>query len=99
MLHWENSSAPTPPVAAPNLPRRCRQTGLDAEEVTPEPLTLKFYCSWTRNFFSFSFKCLSCSLFECPPSFPVDFFGSPCFFFRFLFLLSLSFLILLVFLL
>jgi hypothetical protein len=28
-----------------NLPRRCRQTGLDAQGVTPELLSLKFYCS------------------------------------------------------
>jgi hypothetical protein len=74
---------------APNLPRRCRQTALDAKGVTPELLKLKFYCSWARDFFSFSFffslsVCLSCSLFDCPPSLPVDFFGSP-FFFLFLF--------------
>jgi hypothetical protein len=30
---------------APNLPRRCRQTGLEAKGVTPELLRLKFYCS------------------------------------------------------
>jgi hypothetical protein len=28
-----------------NLLRRCRQTGLDAQGVTPELLRLKFYCS------------------------------------------------------
>jgi hypothetical protein len=39
---------------------------------------------------------LSCSLFDCPPSLPVDFFGSPFFFFYFF---SLSFLVLLVLLL
>jgi hypothetical protein len=31
-------------MLAPKLHRRCRQTGLDADEVTPE-LRLKFYCS------------------------------------------------------
>jgi hypothetical protein len=29
----------------PNLPKRQRQTGLDAKGVTPELLRLKFYCS------------------------------------------------------
>jgi hypothetical protein len=29
---------------APNLPRRHRQTGLDAKGVSPELLRLKFYC-------------------------------------------------------
>jgi hypothetical protein len=32
-------------MPAPNLPRRCRQTGLDAKGVTPELLRLIFYCS------------------------------------------------------
>jgi hypothetical protein len=70
---------------APNLPRRCRQTGLDAKGVTPEQLRLKF-CSWTRNFFSFFFFLfslsvyLSCSLSDCPPYLPVDFLGCPFFF-------------------
>jgi hypothetical protein len=31
--------------AGSNLPRRRRQTELDAKGVTPELLTLKFYCS------------------------------------------------------
>jgi hypothetical protein len=31
-------------VQAPNLLRRCRQAGLDAEGVTPELIKLKFYC-------------------------------------------------------
>jgi hypothetical protein len=39
---------------APNLPRRHRQTGLDAKRGTPELLRLKFYCSRTGCFF-FSF--------------------------------------------
>jgi hypothetical protein len=51
---------------APNLPRRCRKTGLDAKGVTPELLRLKFYCSWIRGFFfSFLFSlsvCLVCCL-------------------------------------
>jgi hypothetical protein len=42
-------------MPAPNMPRRGRQTGLDAKGVTPELLRLKFYCSWTRNFFFFFF--------------------------------------------
>jgi hypothetical protein len=41
---------------APNLPRRHKQTGLDTKGVTPELLRLKFYCSWTGDFFFF--KCL-----------------------------------------
>jgi hypothetical protein len=46
-------------MPAPNLPRRCRQTRLDAEGVTPELLRLKFYYSWTWNlFFSLFLKCL-----------------------------------------
>jgi hypothetical protein len=48
-------------IPAPNLPRRCRQTGLKAKGATPELVRLKFYCSWTRNFsflFSLFFKCL-----------------------------------------
>jgi hypothetical protein len=76
-------------ILAPNLPRRCRQTGLDVKGVTPELLRLKFYWSQTGNFlFLLSLSvCLSCSLFDCPPSLPVDFFGSPFFFlFFFLFL-------------
>jgi hypothetical protein len=32
-------------MPAPNLPRRCRQTGLDAKGITTELLRLKFYCS------------------------------------------------------
>jgi hypothetical protein len=36
---------------APKLPRRHRQIGLDAKGVTPELLRLKFYCSWTIDFF------------------------------------------------
>jgi hypothetical protein len=45
---------------APNLPRRSRQTGLNARGVTPELLRLKFYCSWTEDIFFFFlfFKCL-----------------------------------------
>jgi hypothetical protein len=43
--------------------------------------------------------CLSCSLFDCSPSLPVDFFVSPFFFFLFHFLFFLSFLVLLVLLL
>jgi hypothetical protein len=64
-------------MLAPNLLGRhrptgeqiSRQTGLDAKGLTPELLRLKFYCSRTRNihFFLF-FKCLSCALFDCPPS-------------------------------
>jgi hypothetical protein len=41
---------------ATNLPRRHRQTGLDAKGVTPDILRLKFYCSWTKNFFLFFFS-------------------------------------------
>jgi hypothetical protein len=88
---------------APKMPRRHKQTGLDAKGVTPELLRLKFYCSWTRDFFFLFpyfflfFKCLCCLMFNYPPSFPVDFFGFPFFFF--LFLLSPSFLVLLVLLL
>jgi hypothetical protein len=49
---------------------------LDAEGVTPElKLRLKFYCSWTWNFF---FVCLFlglfCFLFVCS-SLHIDFFG------------------------
>jgi hypothetical protein len=77
---------------APNLPRRCRQTALDAKRVTPELLRLKFYCSCTRDFFFFSLRvCLSCSLFNYPPSLPVDFSGSPFFFSLFFFFPLLSF--------
>jgi hypothetical protein len=45
---------------APNLPRRCRQTGLNAKGVTSELLRLKFYYSWTGDcfFFFLFFKCL-----------------------------------------
>jgi hypothetical protein len=32
-------------MLAPILPRKHRQTGLDAKAVTPELLSLKFYCS------------------------------------------------------
>jgi hypothetical protein len=85
-LHWENRKAPALPDSGSNLPRRCRQTELDAKGVTPELLRLKFYCFWTGNFFSFLSVCLSCSLFDCPPSLPVDFFGSPFFSFFFFFL-------------
>jgi hypothetical protein len=77
-------------MPAPNLPSRCRQTELDAKGVTPELLRLKFYCSWTGDFFFLFYKCLSCSLSDCPPSLPVNFFGSPfffSFFFFFVFLL------------
>jgi hypothetical protein len=88
---------------APNLPRRCRQTGLDAKGITPELLRLKFYCSWTRNFFfqfSLFFKCSSCLLSNCPLHLPVDFFGFSFFFRLFLlFLFFPSFLVLLVLLL
>jgi hypothetical protein len=43
---------------APDLPRRCRQIGLDAKGVTPELLRLKFYCSWTGDIFFLFFKCV-----------------------------------------
>jgi hypothetical protein len=49
MLYWEYRRAPTSPDAGSNLPRRCRQTGIDAKRATPELLRLKFYCSWTGN--------------------------------------------------
>jgi hypothetical protein len=52
-LHRESKGAPAP-MLAPNLPRRHRQTRLDAKGVTPELLRLEFYCSWTGNFFFFS---------------------------------------------
>jgi hypothetical protein len=57
LAHW------LPPATAglhhhqtpdPSLPVSRRQTGLDAKGVTPELPRLKFYCSWTRDFF-FSF--------------------------------------------
>jgi hypothetical protein len=53
---------------APNLPRRHRKTGLNAKGVTPELLRLKFYCSWTGDFFFFFlfFKCLFVLLTVCP---------------------------------
>jgi hypothetical protein len=82
----DHRRAPAPPDISPNLPRRCRQTGLDAKRVTPELLRQKFYCSWTGDFFFLFFNCLSCSLFDCPPSLPVNFFGTPFFFSLFLFL-------------
>jgi hypothetical protein len=44
-LHRENRRALALPDASSNLPRRCRQTGLDAKGVTLELLRLKFYCS------------------------------------------------------
>jgi hypothetical protein len=80
-------------VQAPNLLRRCRQAGLDAEGVTPELIKLKFYCFWTWNFFFF--KCLFV-LFTVYLSTI-----SPCWFLWFCiyFLFSLSFLVLLVLLL
>jgi hypothetical protein len=37
---------------AANLPRWCRQTGLDAKGIMPELLRLNFYCSSTGIFFS-----------------------------------------------
>jgi hypothetical protein len=52
-LQWENKRAPSPPAAGSNLPRRCRQKGLDAKGITPEVLRLKCCCSWTGNFFFF----------------------------------------------
>jgi hypothetical protein len=75
---------------ASNPTRRCRKTGLDAKRVTPELRRLKFYCSWIRDFFSLS-VCFSCSLFDCPPPLPVDFFGSAFFSFSFSFSSFFSF--------
>jgi hypothetical protein len=40
-------------LPAPNLHRRHKQTRLDARGVTPEWLSLKFYCAWTGNFLFF----------------------------------------------
>jgi hypothetical protein len=37
-----------------NLPRRCRQTGLDGKGVTLELQRLKLYCSWTSYFLFFN---------------------------------------------
>jgi hypothetical protein len=76
LLHWQ--------MPAPNLLRRRRQTGLDAEGVTPELLRQKFYCFWTWNFSFLFFQCLSHLLSICPPSLLIDFFGSSfsfCFYF------------------
>jgi hypothetical protein len=51
---------------AQNLPKRCRQTRLDAKRVTPELLRLKFYCSGTWNFvFFFLFSLSVCCLVPC----------------------------------
>jgi hypothetical protein len=70
-------------------------TELDAKGIT----TLGgFFLSFFFLFFSLSVY-LSRSLFDCEPSLPVDFFGSPFSFFLFVFLFSLSFLFLLVLLL
>jgi hypothetical protein len=81
---------------APNLPKRYKQTGLDAKGVTSEQLKLQFY--FFRTGFFFFFFCLSLRvwlsglLFDHPPSLPfVHFFLS--------FFLSLSFLFFLFFLL
>jgi hypothetical protein len=46
-------------MPAPNLPRKRRQTGPDAEGVTPEVLRLKFYSSWP-GIFVFFFLFLKC---------------------------------------
>jgi hypothetical protein len=61
-------------MLAPNMPRRHRQIGLDAKgnSTVPEPGIFFFTFSF---FFSLSVY-LCCSLFDCPPSLPVDFFGS-----------------------
>jgi hypothetical protein len=87
-------------MLAPNLPRKHRQTELDAKGVTPELLRLKFYCSEPGFFFFFFFSlsvCLSCVLLDCLPSLPVDFFGFP--FFSLSFSFTPSFLVFLVLLL
>jgi hypothetical protein len=51
---------------SPNMPRRCRQAGLDSKGESPKLLRLKFYCYWNRDFFfSFFFSlsiCLLCCL-------------------------------------
>jgi hypothetical protein len=52
-------------MPAPNLPRRRRQTGLNAKQETTELLRLKFYCSWTRDFFFPFFFSLSVCLICC----------------------------------
>jgi hypothetical protein len=43
------------PQEGPNLPRRHRQTGLDAKGVIAELPRMKFYCSWTGDFLTFFF--------------------------------------------
>jgi hypothetical protein len=80
--------APGPLGASSNLPRRCRQTGLDAKGVIPELLRLKFYRSWNGDFFFFFFfsKCFFVLLTAWLSTI------SPCWFFWFsLFFLILSF--------
>jgi hypothetical protein len=44
---------------APNLPKRHRQTGLDAKGVTSEQGRLQFYCSRTGDLFFPFLKCLA----------------------------------------
>jgi hypothetical protein len=67
MQHYSEKTGGLPQcqTLVPNLHKRHRQTGLDAEGVTPELLRLKLYWSLTWNsFFFFSLSvCLSCSLF------------------------------------
>jgi hypothetical protein len=101
---WQHTSHHLPQEGS-NTTRQQLQTclgdaGLDAKGVTPELLTLKFYYSWTGDSFFFCFLflslsvCLSYSLFDYPPSLPIDFFGSPFFFLFLSLLFSLSFLVL-----
>jgi hypothetical protein len=85
---------------APNLPKRHRQTGLDAKEVTSEQIRLQVYCSRIGDLFFFpSLRVwLSGLVFDHPPSLP--FFHFFLFFLSFIFpsisLFSPSLLVLLV---
>jgi hypothetical protein len=78
----------------PALLKRGRQTGPDAEGITPDLLRLKFYYSWNFFFFSLSVCLVSC-LFVHHLSLLIFWFSI----FSSFLLFSLSFLVLLVLLL
>jgi hypothetical protein len=94
-LHWENRKGPILPDTGSKPALEMQTNRTRCWRSSTRTIKTEILLFLNLEFFFLFFKCLSCSVFFCSPSFPVDYFGSPFF----LFVFSLFFLVLLLLLL